>query len=167
MPGTAGGDALSRARRRLAARNSLLEQSLADHAERVDRRNRDGDRAQQPTAAERMAALRRRLVERQAAYHLGSATGTPHRLAVGEAALPCSGGGATSLDGATQLRASTSSVAARDAINAPSIEDAKIHFGQEEYVVGDLDSGTRTAQATAAAASFAAWHSAATTAPAP
>ncbi len=146
VPGTAGGDALSRARQRLAARHSLLAQSLADHAERVDRRSRDGGRVQQPTAAERMAALRRRLAERQAAYDHGASV---------------------EVDGATQLQVSSSSAAARDAIGAPSIEDAKIHFEQKENVAGEFDARARTAQAPAAAASFVAWHSAATTAPTP
>ncbi len=56
----------SSAQSRLDARNSRLAISLADHAERVARRDEEGSRPAQTAAAERLAALRRRIAERQA-----------------------------------------------------------------------------------------------------
>ncbi len=146
MPGTERRDAVSRARQRLDAQHSLITQSLADHAERVNRRERNGDRAPQPTAAERMAALRRRLAERQANNRGGATT-------VAEA------------EDLQQPRTGGSTV--HDARGTSSIEDAKIHFAHPEDADQPYDADQRTAQAPAAAASFAAWHTAATTSPTP
>ncbi len=167
VPGPAGADALSRARQRLDARNSLLAQSLADHAERVDRRSREGSRTQQPTVAERMAAIRRRLAERQTAVGQGSAIDAPRGKAGGEAASSGGGGGASEVDGAFHLRTGTSGTDVRNDLGAPSKEDVKIHYVREEDAIGEVDAGVLSAHAPAAAASFVAWHSASTAAPAP
>ncbi len=146
VPGTERRDAVSRARQRLDAQHSLITQSLADHAERVNRRERNGDRAPQPTAAERMAALRRRLAERQANNR----------------------GGATTVADAEDLQQPrTCGSTVHDARGTSSIEDAKIHFAHPEDADQPYDADQRTAQAPAAAASFAAWHTAATTSPTP
>ncbi len=61
---TPRGDGQSRAEERLAARHANISISLANHAERVRRRDEQGDRPQQRSAAERMDALRRRLAQR-------------------------------------------------------------------------------------------------------
>ncbi len=57
-------DVRCRAEARLAARNAGLAISLADHAERVDRKRARGHVTQALSAADRLAALRRRLEER-------------------------------------------------------------------------------------------------------
>ncbi len=67
---------MSSAQSRLDARNAHLAISLADHAERVARRGDEGSRPTTITAAERLAALRRRVAEKQAAgTGSGSAAG--------------------------------------------------------------------------------------------
>ncbi len=58
------GDIRSRAEAKLAARNAGLAISLADHAERVDRRSAQGRPTPALSATDRLAALRRRLEER-------------------------------------------------------------------------------------------------------
>ncbi len=67
-PGTRRLTPLERAREKLAARNAHLARSFNDHAERVEKRKAQG---RSPTgiatAAERIAAIRRRLAARQAA----------------------------------------------------------------------------------------------------
>ncbi len=69
-PGAVGGDresVVDKARLRLEARNSHLQRSLADHAERVEkRRASEGAPLGRPSAAQRMEALRRRVVARGA-----------------------------------------------------------------------------------------------------
>ncbi len=57
-------DVRGRAETKLAARNSGLSISLADHAERVDRKRAQGRLTPELTATDRLAALRRRLEER-------------------------------------------------------------------------------------------------------
>ncbi len=56
--------ARSKAEAKLAARNAGIATSLADHAERVDKRSAQGRQPPVQSVAERMAALRRRLEER-------------------------------------------------------------------------------------------------------
>ncbi len=57
--------AVNRAAERLAARNAGLAISLAHHAERVGMKDAKGRRAPELSAADRMAALRRRISERR------------------------------------------------------------------------------------------------------
>ncbi len=65
VPGPSAGIGRDRAQQRLDARNSHLAQSLADHADRVARRDMQGDRQRGASAAERIAALRRRVSARR------------------------------------------------------------------------------------------------------
>ncbi len=64
VPGPTGNPRLSRAQERLNAKNTHLARSLADHAERVTRRNMAGDRPAGASAAARLEALRRRVTAR-------------------------------------------------------------------------------------------------------
>ncbi len=65
VPGPPAGLERGREQRRLDARNSLLARSLADHADRVAKRDLQGDRQRGASAAERIAALRRRISARR------------------------------------------------------------------------------------------------------
>jgi hypothetical protein len=56
-----------KAEERLAASHTGIAASLADHAERVARKSARGGRGEGPSAADRMAALRRRISERKLA----------------------------------------------------------------------------------------------------
>jgi hypothetical protein len=65
MPGARRADAGGLAQRRLEAGHAHIAISLLDHAERVAaKRERQGARAQEPTAAQRLKALRRRVEAR-------------------------------------------------------------------------------------------------------
>ncbi len=67
-PGAIGGVSTSREQRRLDKLNANLTRSFADHAERVEKKRARGTSGDRPaTAAERMAAIRRRLRERSTA----------------------------------------------------------------------------------------------------
>lgn len=71
-PGPTVGARVSREQQRLDKLNAGLARSFADHAERVARkRERAGGGVRPPTAAERMAAIRRRLGERSVALSTG------------------------------------------------------------------------------------------------
>ncbi len=59
----------------IAARNSLIQRSLDDHAERVARKARSGDGSVRETAEARMNALRRRVAARGAASSSNGAQG--------------------------------------------------------------------------------------------
>ncbi len=87
LPGPEGGRevaAWERRQRRLLARHSTIQQSLADHADRVAaKRAREEPQAVAPTAAERIAAVRRRIAERGSlpgARHLVPSVAAGHRL---------------------------------------------------------------------------------------
>ncbi len=67
VPGPTADIGRSRAQQRLSAKNAHLARSLADHAERVAKRDLMGDRPLGASAAERMAALRRRISARRCA----------------------------------------------------------------------------------------------------
>ncbi len=94
-------DRLAAARRRIATKNSNIAISLADHAERVARKKARGTDTTAPTAAERLAALRRRISERQSDGTManGATAGGSQRLDAsigGErhgSAATCSSGG--------------------------------------------------------------------------
>ncbi len=76
----------SKAQRRLEARNAHLATSLSDHAERVAKRDAAGDRPYVATAAERLAALRRRIVGRgMEAERPSGEAGSPRRRDTQEA----------------------------------------------------------------------------------
>ncbi len=64
LPGPTAEAGVARAQERLNAKNVHLARSLADHAERVNRRSIAGDRPVGPSAAARLEALRRRVAER-------------------------------------------------------------------------------------------------------
>ncbi len=65
-PGTRDARTRQREQERLEARNSHLQQSLADHAERVRKRRSESQPAEgTPSAKERLEAIRRRLAERR------------------------------------------------------------------------------------------------------
>ncbi len=64
----------TRLQARLDARNSLLQQSLADHAERVAKRARAEGPKPCVDAADRLAAIRARVIARAAAAASSSAT---------------------------------------------------------------------------------------------
>ncbi len=157
-PGPEHGAARVRAQTRLAARNAHLQISLADHAERVSRRReREPSGVNQPTPADRMAALRRRVTDRAAEARgaAASATGAAQR---GEGRRD--GGGADRnepCDGA----AGPGEIACR-ARAKPSKEDVKIHqtLGMDG-AAEQCEARGRTSPANAdmaAAACFTAWH---------
>ncbi len=105
MPAEAKVDKLTMARRRMAAKNSSIAISLADHAERVAmKKARSTADGETQTAAERLAALRRRISERR-------------------------GGGTVPGDGEHGSAAACTRGEAPETGGAPtSIEDDKIHF---------------------------------------
>ncbi len=143
---------------RLAARNSHLMISLADHAERVSKRRMSNPlEAATPSAADRMAALRRRILGRAAEAQGAASQG----VGAGQGGEDRRGGGAeTRVDSCHDEagRDATESSAA----STPSKEDVKIH--QTSGTAGEaLDCGARGRAAsanadTAAAACFVAWH---------
>ncbi len=73
-------DVMAAARARIAARHSGITISLADHAERVAKKNMRGRSSDTQTVAERMAALRRRISERR---HAVAADGDARGAAAG------------------------------------------------------------------------------------
>ncbi len=78
-------DRLAVARRRIEAKNTNIAISLADHAERVAKKKARGVNTEVQTAAERLAALRRRVSERRSGGAMagtadGAAAGVPRRL---------------------------------------------------------------------------------------
>ncbi len=149
VPGPADAIGGGRAQLKLSARNAHLARSLADHAERVAKRDLRGDRPGQASASERMAALRRRITERRSAGEDSQRR---------EAASDAQHGGALQAVASAGNRCLGS---AEVQIVGDSIEEYKIHFGEaveEDACRGRSSAHAARGNASAAAAAADAWH---------
>ncbi len=149
VPGSGGDARAARAQQTLNARNAHLARSLADHAERVAKRNACGDRPAGPSAMDRMNALRRRIAARR-----DDRSGLQSGELAGDALL---GVARQDGDGAGNQCRSSGEVQG----GGSSIEEGKIHLGAA--VEGEACAGASAASATAgsamaAAAAADAWH---------
>ncbi len=133
--------------------------SLADHAERVSRRRaREPLATDVPTAAERLAAIRRRVSSR-AAEARGAASSTTSAALAGEVRR---GGGEAVKEEACQEE--EAGRATRECwTRAPSNEDVKMHqtrdVGGGALQRGARDRAPLVNDDAAAAACYVAWHS--------
>ncbi len=127
-------DARRKAEARLTASHAGIETSLANHAERVARKTARGQDSEAPSAADRMAALRRRLSDRIAA-----AVDTAN--VAGGAAAPAPAGYVQRCRGHGQGGSSldNSGVGLAASASPPSNEDVKMHSVAS---VGSMDGGT-------------------------
>ncbi len=162
-PGARAADAQARAQLRLDARNAHLRRSLDDHEERVlKRKSQEAAASPGPSAAERLAALRRRIRERASASDTATLGGTQVARASGDG-----GGGAGNQCGQNTIEVSKIHLydGFEAAGNAAGITDVAGHSacdvrGSPSGADAGIDNiELPPAQATAAAARVVAWHS--------
>ncbi len=122
-PGPRGEGAQHRAQARLDAKNCHLLRSFEDHADRVRKRRASDLLADTgPSAAERLAALRRRIADKSAGHRVVAEVGSVQQQECGQ------GRGGVRAQAAEGSRASPNASAdALDDNSAWSIEDRKIH----------------------------------------
>ncbi len=167
VPGPNGDSGISEAQARLDLRNAALARSLADHAERVERKSASHAPRDTLTAQERLEALRRRVALRQTAA--GS----------GDGALDARTGSASAAGSAGRGGRGHGRGALERTIEVPKIH--LTHRGDGQHVnsgqsmggcagdaasgSGDMvpsaDDGAQRDSASDAAASHVAWHTAA------
>ncbi len=123
-----------KAEARMIASHASISASLADHAERVARKTARGLRAENQTAADRMAALRRRVSARSAAAGnvARESDGAEENTSCGDGS--CRGGGDRGREPLASLGVGLATSAA-----PTSNEDAKMHYVEGS---GSRDGGT-------------------------
>ncbi len=149
VPGPNTDASESRAQMKLRVRNAHLARSLADHAERVAKRDMRGDRPTTATAAERISALRRRITARQGA--------TAELPTQGPACGVHQGAARHAEQGAGNQWQSSGELHVQEYSN----EESKMHHGEaveEEGCRGAPSASTARGSAMAAAAATVAWH---------
>jgi hypothetical protein len=168
VPGPSASSGISKAQEKLDMRNAALSRSLADHAERVARKDMGNIPRDATTARERIEALRRRVAQRQNAARAGDSPVSDEQLGGAPAAAApgrsdC-GDGRDAHQGTIEVRKihQTHSV---DGMHVNSGRSMSGGGGDAASGGGDTapmaDVGDQRDSATAAAASHVAWHTAA------